>query len=68
MKVKELIQLIQAYPELEVVSSVPDDYDQEGEISNYTDPRVIRLDSAIIADGLLYLLFEDDKLYPEEVI
>jgi hypothetical protein len=67
MKAKELATILLEHPEKEVVVSVHNEYDEDCEITNYFDNRVIRIESASAENNLLYLFEADEKEDPSEV-
>lgn len=59
MKAKELIEILAKNPEMEVVTDVPYEYDELGDITNYIgDGSFMKLADTATTGNQLYLIFE----------
>jgi|GEM_PF-6620896 len=67
MKAKEIIRILSEDPELEVVTSPPREYDDYGDISNYSEDRVLKSDMCWKTNGVIFISFDEEKLDIEEV-
>jgi hypothetical protein len=68
MTAAELIAELQRYPsDLQVVTTPDNQYDEDGEITNYTDTRVKRLEGCQNHKGLLYIYYAEELLEPEDI-
>ena len=71
MKVKELIEALNKLPpKCEVVESVPNTYDVHGDIDNYFDDSVQKVEECFVSDRhnhLVYLSLSDEDFSPGEL-
>ncbi len=61
MKSKKLIKELEKLDDIPVCKCVDHEYDDDGEISNYFDNRVYRLEDVYEINGIAYVTFSDEK-------
>jgi len=62
MKASEVIAVLKQFPGCEVVTQSPDEYDEDGEITNYLDNSVLKSKACFESEGVVFIIFDNEEV------